>query len=171
MTTNKNDIDRYLSGNKKGKEANKLEKEALKDPFLAEAMEGYESFGDNMSEDLNEIVARLATKQTKVSESIPHTNTKHRRNIFLWALPLAAAVVGLVLFILPSENKIQVSDDLVISMDIIEPIDIFVPQDLNDKLQKNTSIKMGDATYIMSKSDTLLITTQSVTIDILMPSN
>lgn len=56
-------------------------------------------------------------------------------------------------------------------MDIIEPIDIFVPQDLNDKLQKDTSIKMGEATYIMSKSDTLLITTQSITIDILMPSN
>lgn len=88
MTTNKKDIDRYLSGNRKGKEANRLEREALKDPFLAEAMEGYESFSDNLSEDLNEIMARLTTKQTKLQSLFltPILNTDETSSYGLYHL-------------------------------------------------------------------------------------
>jgi len=33
---------RYIRGDRRGKEANRIEKEAMKDPFLADALEGYE---------------------------------------------------------------------------------------------------------------------------------
>ena len=32
----------YIRGLRKGKEAHRLEKESMKDPFLADAMDGYE---------------------------------------------------------------------------------------------------------------------------------
>ena len=173
MTTNTNDIKNYLAGNKKGKDANKIEKEALKDPFLAEALEGYESFGENPNIAFDEIKSRLDAKKSLNTKSVSQSHAhKNRKSFLLWCLPMAAAVIGLIIFVVPSQNKIQVSDDLVISMEIIEPIDIFVPQDLNSKLQKNTAQKLGIATYIIADQDTLLITNkQSVVIDILMPSN
>ena len=33
---------KYIQGKRNGKEANRLEKEAMKDPFLADAMDGYQ---------------------------------------------------------------------------------------------------------------------------------
>ena len=37
------DIKEYLHGNRKGKAANRMEREALSDPFLFEALEGLTS--------------------------------------------------------------------------------------------------------------------------------
>ncbi|MDL2244620.1 hypothetical protein LJC54_03860 [Parabacteroides sp. OttesenSCG-928-J18] len=34
---------RYIQGNRKGREANRIERQAMRDPFLAEALEGYEN--------------------------------------------------------------------------------------------------------------------------------
>ncbi|MCS2406366.1 hypothetical protein NXY31_18955 [Bacteroides salyersiae] len=35
----------YIRGTRKGKEAHRLQKEAMRDPFLADAMDGYDSVG------------------------------------------------------------------------------------------------------------------------------
>lgn len=35
----------YIRGARKGKEAHRLEKEAMRDPFLADALEGYSRVG------------------------------------------------------------------------------------------------------------------------------
>lgn len=172
MTIKKIDIDKYLAGDKKGKDANRLEREALNDPFLAEAMEGFESFDDDPSLAINEITARLSAKSSNQKSSPTQKPAKKNNNIFLWVLPIAAAVVILFMLVFPSHDKIKVSDDVAISMEIVEPIDIFVPQDLNSKLQQNMEQKMGVSTYIVSDHDTLLITNkQTISIDILMPTN
>lgn len=41
------DIKEYLYGNRKGKAANRMEREALSDPFLFEALEGLTSTPDD----------------------------------------------------------------------------------------------------------------------------
>lgn len=43
-----NDIKEYLRSNRKGQTANRLEKDALSDPFLYEAMEGLSQTSDPM---------------------------------------------------------------------------------------------------------------------------
>ena len=37
----------YIRGTRKGKEVHRLQKEAMRDPFLADAMDGYDSVGEN----------------------------------------------------------------------------------------------------------------------------
>ena len=43
----------YIRGLRKGKEAHRLEKESMKDPFLADAMDGYGQVEDRKSTRLN----------------------------------------------------------------------------------------------------------------------
>ena len=44
----------YIRGLRKGKEAHRLEKESMKDPFLADAMDGYHKVeGDTMNRLIN----------------------------------------------------------------------------------------------------------------------
>ena len=66
------DIKEYLYGNRKGKAANRMEREALSDPFLYEALEGLTSTpGDpidgliRLERQLNER-ARSSRKQKRV---------------------------------------------------------------------------------------------------------
>ena len=56
MRNRKSDIEKYLRGELSPAEMHALEKEALKDPFLAEALEGVEQTGaDNFLYDLHGI--------------------------------------------------------------------------------------------------------------------
>jgi len=60
---NSDDIRRYLSGQMSREEMHLLEKAALDDPFLADAIEGFEKLADtNIKADLNELKQRLAEK-------------------------------------------------------------------------------------------------------------
>jgi flagellar basal body-associated protein FliL len=61
------DIERYHKGQLSSKEMNALEKAALDDPFLADAIEGY-AFTTDINEDITELEQRLAQKtgETKV---------------------------------------------------------------------------------------------------------
>src|SRR6476469_5635762 len=63
------DIERYLKGKMSAKEMHDLEKAALRDPFLADAIEGFSNASfEESSKHLNEITAALQTKkeETKV---------------------------------------------------------------------------------------------------------
>jgi len=62
------DIERYHNGQLSAKEMHAMEKAALDDPFLADAMEGYAVSGVNVSADIAELKKRLAGKkeETKV---------------------------------------------------------------------------------------------------------
>lgn len=46
---------RYIKGSRKGKEANRIEREAMKDPFLAEALEGYERIPNDQQKRITDI--------------------------------------------------------------------------------------------------------------------
>lgn len=52
---------RYIQGFRKGKEANRLEREAMNDPFLNEAMEGYDLVPGNHSEKIADLQRKVAS--------------------------------------------------------------------------------------------------------------
>lgn len=56
------DIERYHKGLLSPKERHDLEKAALEDPFLADALEGYAVAGTNLQNDLTDLKNRLATR-------------------------------------------------------------------------------------------------------------
>ena len=55
---------RYIQGTRKGKEAHHIEKEAMKDPFLADALEGYEKTQGNHQRE----VAKLQKEITRLQK-------------------------------------------------------------------------------------------------------
>lgn len=53
---------RYIQGFRKGKEAHRLELDSMKDPFLAESLEGYDAVKGNHAETIHEIQRRISTR-------------------------------------------------------------------------------------------------------------
>lgn len=86
MRNRKNDIERYLRGELSAAERHALEKEALNDPFLAEALEGLEHTGaDNFLYDLHQLHKSV------------HHRTRSRKNkpikMWGWTVGIAASVL------------------------------------------------------------------------------
>ncbi|MEI9808705.1 MAG: hypothetical protein WDO16_13070 [Bacteroidota bacterium] len=59
------DIEKYHKGQLSPKEMHSLEKAALDDPFLADALEGYATPGINVAADIAELKKRLSKKPKK----------------------------------------------------------------------------------------------------------
>jgi hypothetical protein len=77
----KDDIEKYISGKLTPAERHALEKRALSDPFLADALDGAESIsGNEFSMDVEELNQKIAGGG---------------KNRWLWPLRIAASVVGL----------------------------------------------------------------------------
>lgn len=75
----------YIQGQRKGKEANRIERQAMNDPFLNDAIEGFDSVeGDHVS-----ALERLDDKVLRV-------RNQHRRVISYWAM--AASILLLIGF-------------------------------------------------------------------------
>ncbi len=83
---------KYLDGKLSGPEMQALEKAALEDPFLSDALEGLEASGDNRSS----LTSDLTDLQQRLSDRI---RTKSRKKGILFRLPnwqAAAAVVFII---------------------------------------------------------------------------
>lgn len=52
----------YIFGSRRGREANRLEREAMADPFLADAVEGYDSVYGGHSDKLAELEQEVARR-------------------------------------------------------------------------------------------------------------
>lgn len=93
------DIQRYLQGSMTRAEMHALEKAALDDPFLADALEGYRDSGVHVENDMEELRARLAEKTARPS-----------RVSWLTMVAAAALVISLSLaawlFFSPTEKPI-----------------------------------------------------------------
>lgn len=77
-------IDQYLKGKLDARAMHKLERQAQDDPFLMDALQGYEQSGKDQQANLAELSERLAKRTAPA---------KHR-SIILWRiLPLAASVL------------------------------------------------------------------------------
>lgn len=55
----------YIRGLRKGKEAHRLEKEAMQDPFLADAMDGYNSIGESQEKQIELLRKRVTVRATR----------------------------------------------------------------------------------------------------------
>lgn len=55
----------YIRGLRKGKEAHRLEKESMRDPFLADAMDGYQQVEGNHEERIKELQNLITARSTK----------------------------------------------------------------------------------------------------------
>lgn len=78
----------YITGNRKGREARRIEREAMDDPFLRDALEGY----DSMPGDPTDAIRRMRRRVTGAAEKL-------RRRIY-WsaaALLLCAGAGGYLL--------------------------------------------------------------------------
>ena len=55
----------YIRGLRKGKEAHRLEKESMKDPFLADAMDGYHQVEGDHEEQINKLRMKVNAHSAK----------------------------------------------------------------------------------------------------------
>ena len=65
----------YIQGSRKGKEAHRLEKEAMKDPFLSDALDGFQAVKGNHVESIEEMRRRIS-----------HRTRSHRDSITKWSI-------------------------------------------------------------------------------------
>jgi TonB family protein len=86
MTDYTNDIRRYLSGEMSAEERNALERKALSDPFLADALEGAEQLtAQEFGSDLDEFTRKIQTSTSKEPAKTV--------SIWVWTARIAAGVL------------------------------------------------------------------------------
>jgi len=101
------DIEKYHKGLLSAKEMHNMEKAALDDPFLEDALEGYAFAGADANADLAELKKRLSerTERTKV---IPIARNRHNAT-FPWlrvaAIVIVIAGAGLITYEIAFTNK------------------------------------------------------------------
>src|SRR5688572_846606 len=100
------DIERYHQGLMSSKERHALEKAALEDPFLADALEGYANATLNVSEDIAQLKKRIdnRTEKTKITPARPG-----RTSSFVWwkvaAMVVLVVGAGLLVYQLAFKNR------------------------------------------------------------------
>jgi len=85
------DIEKYYRGLLSPKEMNELEQAALDDPFLADALEGYEATTENISSDLSELKKKL---EEKVSDKKVVSIAPSGRSFKWWKVAAAVVILG-----------------------------------------------------------------------------
>ena len=86
----------YIRGFRKGKEAHRLEKEAMRDPFLADALEGYSRVESGADEQI-ELLRRRVNMRV----------TQKRRHTIAWSVA-ASLLIGVCIgsYFLLQENTL-----------------------------------------------------------------
>lgn len=107
-------VKEYIQGQRHGKKANQLERQAMDDPFLQDAIDGFDSVeGDHLS-----VIEKLEKR-------VSPTRKRISRSLWIWA---AAAVlvllIGIPLLLLPPGTKEEIT---VASSEIIQQTKEFTP--------------------------------------------
>lgn len=100
----------YIRGLRKGKEAHRLEKEAMQDPFLADAMDGYDSIGESREKQI-ELLRRRVTVRA----------ARRKNNAMRWSA-VACLLIGLCVgtyFLLQPES---LPEDALIAFERAAPV-------------------------------------------------
>ncbi|ASU36483.1 anti-sigma factor family protein [Mucilaginibacter xinganensis] len=112
-------IRKYLNGELDARAMHQLEKRAQDDPFLMDAMEGYENAGANQQAQLNELTTMLQQRVTqKEKRIIPY------RWLAIAASVLIAITIGLFWLQNDGEKKRQTSANIVepVKKDAVNPV-------------------------------------------------
>jgi hypothetical protein len=117
----------YIKGDKRGKEAHRLEREAMSDPFLQEAMDGFERVEGNHAKVITQLEKRVTSK---------NRSTIKQRN-WLYFGSMAASILFLLGFsyyflfvkntqpnILIAENKISKPEPFEVCIEETVPLEM-----------------------------------------------
>ncbi|MBK5722368.1 hypothetical protein JGH11_15945 [Dysgonomonas sp. Marseille-P4677] len=121
----------YINGQRRGKDAHRIEKSSMRDPFLYEAIEGFDSIDDNHIERISNIQKRLKAKNKTV------------RNNQIWQTAAAVVfIVGLGGYFLTDYHKSGLHAQELSNSAIIE---VYVPEtyyaeNITTIAQKNSEI-------------------------------
>src|SRR5258708_34937728 len=85
------DIEKYHKGLLSAREMNELEKAALDDPFLADALEGYGLTSVNVTGDLSELEKKL---QERISGAKIVSMVAPRNSFKWWKVAAAVVIIG-----------------------------------------------------------------------------
>ncbi len=151
------DIEKYHTGLLSAKKMHALEKAALDDPFLADALEGYDISGVNVNADITELKNRLAKRTIEENKVVPFASGK--TTSFSWwkiaAMFLLIAGAGIIVYQFGFNNK---SNDIAQSLqkEIAKP----ETQD-SGKLNLFTPVDSGkNSNYIMPGQENELAKTE-----------
>jgi len=118
----------YIQGHRRGKEANRFEREALNDPFLQEALEGIDAVPGNHAE----IIERLSKRVTNPARANITNVTHRKKDFYYWSI--AASILLLIgfgiYFLIGKNDEISTivmlqsdkSDDSLAAMEMIAPL-------------------------------------------------
>jgi len=150
----------YIRGLRKGKEAHRLEKESMKDPFLADAMDGYSQVEGNHEEQIEKLRMQISVHTAK------HTNSSKRKNSYAITLSIAAClVIGIGISTYFLFLKKSMTDHVFIAKEDI-PSAVFEPVTPKEETSSLAEAKMKqDSTYevIVKQTDKKNIVAKSKT--------
>jgi hypothetical protein len=142
------DIEQYLAGNMSAQQMHAMEKAALDDPFLAEAMEGYEAVKDK--EWNNQLVAlrEQISNKGRVAKVIPLHKSKNN----WWKASAAVLIIGTgatLTFISNQDKKAvtgqeQIAQNVPVISDSITQNHIQSPVSVTQSLNPNASATKED---------------------------
>ena len=109
----------YIQGLRKGKEAHRLEKESMKDPFLADAIDGYNQVEGNHEQRIEQLRIQISARSTK----------KRNTYAIIWSVA-ACLVIGF-----------GISSYFLFLKETPEPVIPIIPR--NKRVRKISSPKAG----------------------------
>ncbi len=113
----------YIQGIRKGRDANRIEKDALRDIFTYEALEGYDSVKGNHSANISKLQKQIQSKSKQSSNS----------NLFIRVASIVAVIVfgigGYMVFDLSNPHSTSQGLSAMDSKKTVAIINIFVPDD------------------------------------------
>jgi hypothetical protein len=82
---------RYIQGSRRGIEAHRIEKEAMKDPFLADALEGYEKMPGNHQRKATRLQKEITRRQQRITNKSANRKTNPLK---VWGIAAALFIVA-----------------------------------------------------------------------------
>ena len=145
-----NNVKSYIqNGLRKGKEAHRLEKESMKDPFLADAMDGYGQVEGNHEQRIGQLRMQVSARATK------KRNLSKKQNSYAVTWSIAAClVIGIGISCYFLFLKKRMTDDVFIAKEEI-PSAVFEPISPKEEISSlaETKIKQ-DSTHEVTATPT-----------------
>jgi hypothetical protein len=139
----------YIQGNRKGIEAHRIEKEAMRDPFLADALEGYEKTQGNHQRKATRLQKEITRRQQRITNKSTNRGTNYLKT---WSVAAAILIgVGLCAWFLwnnkplvkdtplagpPEEKSLPVDTPVQIVQDKVKVIPEKTPVVRTEKIEK-----------------------------------
>ena len=139
----------YIRGLRKGKEAHRLEKESMKDPFLADAMDGYGQVEGNHEQRIGQLRMQVSARATK------KRNLSKKQNSYAVTWSIAAClVIGIGISSYFLFLKKRMTDDVFIAKEEI-PSAVFEPISPKEEISSLAEIKIKqDSTHEVTATPT-----------------